>query len=407
MLTKLVGLRACCRRHPWRQEIRPPPIVTDITSSSPHLLTTTTTTTTTVSLAALPLLIFSQSLRYSSAVMADLSSARKRQRNGGSRASTAVPTTASIAPQSLFYPLTLHIVPEEGSVLSSESGADPDGEANGDSDQFDGNPEDITGDSHNEQLDDPSGAEVEPSHSPITVTVTDYDRAVARIDTLQSHLTAGMALDLKSLLAVIHTYLAAPDQGTHPLFELIASPDISNDEIVTLAKTVESGLAAFLARGGGAHNPKPDPGDTPPSEPTPATPSSSRSRVVTSGCAERDQRTCRFTGQRTGGVVAHVIPFSVRDEKAVNFWKFIAMFRGEADTAAMRSATLGAGDSTDTLRNVCWMWNSAHAAFDAGKLAVIPELEPTQIPYNPQLVSEVQILRLTFLLCSLSNIRVF
>lgn len=338
--------------------------------------------------------------------MADLSSARKRQRNTGSRTSTAVPTTASIAPQSLFYPLTLHIVPEEGSYRSSESDADPDGDGNGDSDhldQFDGNPDDITGDSHNEQLDDPSGAEVEPSDSPITVT--DYDRAVARIDSLQSHLTAGMALDLKSLLAVIHTYLAAPNQGTHPLFELIASPDISNDEIVTLAKTVESGLAAFLARGGGAHKPKPDPGDTPPSEPTPATPSSSRSRVVTSGCAERDQMTCCFTGQRTGGVVAHVIPFSVRDEKAVNFWKFIAMFRGEADTAAMRSATLGAGDSTDTLRNVCWMWNAAHAAFDAGKLAVIPQLEPTQIPYNPQLVSEVPILRPTFLLCFLSNIR--
>lgn len=340
--------------------------------------------------------------------MADLSSARKRQRNAGSNTSTALPTSPSIAPQSLFYPLTLHIVPEAGSGPSSEPDVDADGDAevHSDHDRFDGNPDDITVDSRNEHLDDQSGAEDEPSPA----TITDYDRAVARIDTLQSHLTAGMALDLKSLLAVIHTYLAAPNPGTHPLFELIASTDISNDEIVTLAKTVESGLAAFLARGGGgAHKPKPDPGNpvaTPPSEPTPATPSSSRSRVVTSGCAERDQRTCRFTGQRTGGVVAHVIPFSVRDDKAVNFWKFIAMFRGEADTAAMRSATLGTGDSTDTLRNVCWMWNSAHAAFDAGKLAVIPQLEPTQIPYNPRLVSEVPILRPTFLLRFRSDIRV-
>lgn len=343
--------------------------------------------------------------------MADPSSARKRQRNAGSTTSTAVPTSASIAPQSLFYPLTLHIIPEAGSDLSSEPDVDVDGDANGhsdDLDRFDGNPDDVTGDSHNKQLDDPSGAEVEPSASPVIITY--YDRAVARIDTLQSHLTAGMALDLKSLLAVIHAYLAAPNPGTHPLFELIASPDISNDEIVTLAKTVESGLAAFLARGGGgALKPKPDLGNpvaTPPSEPTPATASSSRSRVVTSGCAERDQRTCRLTGQRTGGVVAHVIPFSVRDDKAVNFWKFIAMFRGEADTAAMRSATLGTGDSTDTLRNVCWMWNSAHAAFDAGKLAVIPQLDPTQIPYNPRLVSEVPILRPTFPFSLHANIRV-
>lgn len=336
--------------------------------------------------------------------MADLSSARKRQRNAGSNTPTAVQTSAAIAPQSLFYPLTLHIAPELGSEFSSKSDVDADGDDSDDFDRFDGNPDDITGDSHNEQLDDPSGAEVEPPPSPITIT--EYDRAVARIDTLQSHLTAGMALDLKSLLAVIHAYLAAPNPGTHPLFELIASPDTSNDQIVTLSKTVESGLAAFLARdGGGAHKPKPDPGNpvaTPPCEPT----SSSRSRVITSGCAERDQRTCRLTGQRTGGVVAHVIPFSVRDDKAVNFWKLIAMFRGEADTAAIRSATLGTGDSTDTLRNVCWMWIAAHAAFDAGKLAVIPQLEPTQIPYNPQGVSEVPILRPTFLLRFHSNIRV-
>lgn len=65
------------------------------------------------------------------------------------------------------------------------------------------------------------------------------------------------------------------------------------------------------------------------------------------------------------------------------------MFRGEANTVKLRTAALGAANLTDTLRNVWWIWSAAHSAFESGKLTVIPQLEPTQIPFNPSLISEV------------------
>lgn len=302
--------------------------------------------------------------------MADISVTRKRKRR-----ESQVPPVPEIAPQELFYPLIVQIVKGESDV-DSEVGVDP----------------------------DPDGAApmildaAEPTHPDQTVEeplapATSYDRAVARIEALQSHLTESMALDLTSLLSVIHSYLSSPTGTDHPLITQIADPLTSATEIATLAKTVGCGLSAFLARGGnGPRKPPPAATDQPPAEDLnkPKTSSSStRSRLVPARCAERDDRTCCITGQRAEGLVAHVIPFSVRDTTALNFWKFIAMFRGEAATTLLRTSALGAGNTTDTLRNVWWLCGAAHTAFDSGRMTIIPELEPEQIPYDAGVIAEV------------------
>lgn len=307
--------------------------------------------------------------------MADVSVSRKRQRG-----QTPTPPELDIAPVSLFYPLTLHIVTEASSDIGSDD----------------------TGPAADTSNDDAEPLTLSSSPSPVPIPTepessipTTYDLAVSRIDGLQSHLTASMALDLKSLLAVIQTHLAPPTPTEHPLITQIASPTTEDETLVALAKTIGSGLRAFLARGGPrtADTLPPDmpptPAEDPPNDTHAKTPSSTRSHIVKSHCSKRDDRTCRLTGQRAEGLVAHVIPYSVREKTAVDFWKFIALFRGEQETTALRTAALGSGNTTDTLRNVWWLCAAAHTAFDAGQVCVIPQLEPAQVPYDPSVVAEV------------------
>lgn len=296
-----------------------------------------------------------------------ISAARKRKRPG-----TPEP---EVAPSNMFYPLTVHIVAGDAS---------------------DSNSEPMDGEIDPDELIAADVVPVVPDTSPAPPPTT-YEAAVARIESLRSHLTQSMALDLTSLLSVINSDLLPSASTDHPLITQIANPEITNDEIASIAKTIGSGLAAFLARGGnGARKTNPPPVDVPLTPEAPGadaesvkTPSSRRSRVVTACCAERDDSTCCLTGQRAEGNVAHIIPFSVRSATAVNFWKFIAMFRGDAATATLRTVALGAGHSTDTLRNVWWLCSTAHIAFDAGKITLIPELSASQLPYNPAIVSEV------------------
>lgn len=301
--------------------------------------------------------------------MADISVTRKRKRR-----ESLVPPEPEIAPPELFYPLTILIV-EDDSDVDSETGINTDTDA----------------DAAVPTIVDPAGV-IPPPETPEEQMPppSSYDRAVARIETLQSHLTESMALDLKCLLSVIRSYLSPRDGTEHALIAQIADPLTTDTEIATLAKTVGTGLAAFLARGGNGVRKPPAADDQTATDPNrPKTPSSTRSRLVPAQCAERDDRTCCVTGQRAEGLVAHVIPFSVRDATAINFWKFVAMFRGEAATATLRTTALGEGNTTDTLRNVWWLCGAAHTAFDAGRLTIIPELEPEQIPYHAGVVAEV------------------
>lgn len=310
--------------------------------------------------------------------MADLSTTRKRQR----RNSTLASLNDEITSEELFFPLVLHIVPEPlfetDTAINVEDGPCRTGDKETPDDLVDYENADDTGKSTSPPL-------------------TDFDRAITRIESLPSHLTQSMQLNLKSILTVIHTQLMPSPSLTNPLITRVASLDTSPEELVMIAETIDSGLSAFLARGGGGAHKSRKPAPPTPSSAEPISPSetraksssSTRSTIVRTRCAERDHRSCLLTNRRGVVLVSHIIPFSVRDTSATDFWKFIALFRGEAATAALKNAALGAGNSTDTLRNVWCLATDVHEAFDDGRLTVIPQLDETQVPYNPAATSEV------------------
>lgn len=242
---------------------------------------------------------------------------------------------------------------------------------------------------------------------PLSPTPTPYDSAIARIEGLHSHLNPSMRSSLKSLLTLIHTQLL-PGTGVvpHQLILQIASPDTPDEELLNMANIIDAGLVAFLARGGrpvSSAPVKPPTSDlpTPPESaaitaPTASDPersstkaSTTRSQRVTRGCMERDLARCQLTNQSFDCIVSHIIPFSVRQSKGVDFWKFIELFRGETETRALRVATLGDEDSTDVLTNVWFINVAAHGPFDRGNIAVLPIISDAMAAYDPSTVSEV------------------
>lgn len=79
----------------------------------------------------------------------------------------------------------------------------------------------------------------------------------------------------------------------------------------------------------------------------------------------------------------------MRASKAVDFWAFLALFHGAAETAALKTAALGPAHNTDVLANVCWMSDDAHRCFGLGQVALLPLLGEGQMPYDPLVVDEV------------------
>lgn len=229
---------------------------------------------------------------------------------------------------------------------------------------------------------------------------TPYSRAIARVEGLTSHLTPAMRAGLTSLLSTLQTDLP-PGDASHPLITRIASTVTSDDTLREMANTIDAGLLAFAARGGRLPPvPIPIPLASAPSPPPttsvvdrPKSTSSSRSHRIHRDCAQRDKSTCILTGKRGAGIVAHLLPFSIRASKAVDFWAFLALFYGAAETAALKTVTLGSAHNMDVLANVAWMSDDAHRYFGLGQIALLPVLTATQLPYHPHLVAEVSISR--------------
>lgn len=89
------------------------------------------------------------------------------------------------------------------------------------------------------------------------------------------------------------------------------------------------------------------------------------------------------------GLVSHIIPYSVQGSGAIDFWKLISLFSGNAETAALRAAALGTGNRTDVLLNVWWVWDGVHTVFDKGHITVNPDLTTLEFPYDPDEVTNV------------------
>lgn len=261
-----------------------------------------------------------------------------------------------------------------------------------------------------------SNTSTDPAGQSPPLPATIYDRACSRIQGLVgSLLTPDMAAALTSLVSVTHHDLTDRNNDTgnrsnsendghryiHPLLLRVASPDLlSDDALRDMANVINTALVHFAAAGGRAKSQSPPSLPDQSLPPTPVTesapnnkhPSTRRTQRVSNLCGVRDKNTCWLTKRRTGGECSHILPFSLRDEKAVNFWKFIALFRGEAETRALQQAICMGPDSargTDILLNVWWLSEDVHKYFDKGWVAIIPQLTPDQLPYDPATICEV------------------
>lgn len=222
-----------------------------------------------------------------------------------------------------------------------------------------------------------------PNPVPPLVNPT-YDEAIARLEILVADSTITVKQKLL-LQAVLHTAQDFVSPGSvHHLLRTVASSWTTAAEILLLLNVVTLGMRAFVAQ------PGPTPG-TQHSDRGSASSNISRSDRVKSACAARDGGKCVVTGRFTGQS-CHIIPYSVRDDKADNFWAFVAMFKGRVATEQLKRMTLGplpAG--TDSIRNVVWLAPDVHDFFDNGQLAIVPLVAgPRDAPYDPNTVTEVR-----------------
>lgn len=220
-----------------------------------------------------------------------------------------------------------------------------------------------------------------------------YEVAIDRINRLTDYLTPVMRASLIATLSVVRTFTTPED--LHPLILRIASPNFSDAAVKSVADIVMSGLSAYEAKGGPAKGSTRTP-DADAAEPArkkhksgDSKASSGRDGRLRTLCTARDGM-CPFT-HHWDGQVCHIIPFAVKDKKAVDFWKFITLFRGAAATDALKEATLGPyPHSTDTLLNLLVMTPDVHRFFDRAQIAVVPHLTDDQVPYDPQTVLTVR-----------------
>lgn len=216
------------------------------------------------------------------------------------------------------------------------------------------------------------------------------------------------------MLSVLDMHLSPKVDGIaathHPLIMKVASPEQTpDDSIKDNVDTIEHGLMVFFALGGGSVNAVTDPAPCECEQRESAnddasgsrkrqkrdadgnvTKSTRRSETVRRMCKNRDPK-CQICNALNDGDVAHTDPYSVKEKKAIDFWKFVELFHGVGNTAALREIALGpCAGSVDTVKNVWFLCKMCHDGFDHGKLSVIPDLDRITYPYDPDRANEVR-----------------
>lgn len=216
------------------------------------------------------------------------------------------------------------------------------------------------------------------------------------------------------MLSVVNTHLSplpspnGPLAVPHSFVSTVASPEQSGNQIKDLVDIIENGLLAFTALGGGGSSVKSPSEPAPVNEPSDTGASDGprkrqrrdvdgnvikttrRSVKIRTSCALRDPN-CQVCNAK-GGDVAHIIPYSVKGKKAIDFWRFVELFRGVEGTLALKAIALAPNpESVDNLKNVWCLCKNCHEFFGCAKLAVIPDLDGMTYPYDPDRTSAVLI----------------
>lgn len=236
--------------------------------------------------------------------------------------------------------------------------------------------------------------------------------ANSRITDTDTVLNGLQRASLSAVLAVLNDYF--PDEKTTRSFtQSVADiPGTNDTALASFADKIDMGLIAFLAKRGPpdaaawSSSPVADttnpPGSIKATSSTTAVPPkrarvskksglSSRRQKIRAACVSRDDEQCRLCKDGMGQS-AHILPFSLQQgRRAVDFWAFVAMFKGVAATDQLKAAALDPDPSNpDNIMNVLFLCYQCHALLDKTMVSLIPQIlesSSSVFPYDPRAVA--------------------
>lgn len=239
--------------------------------------------------------------------------------------------------------------------------------------------------------------------------------ANSRVTDTNTVLNGLQRASLTAVLAVLNDYF--PDLETTRAFTQSVADVTGTDDatLTSYADAIDMGLIAFLAKhatpsdtpNAGSLSPVPDitnataPDTKTTTSSTTAVPPkrarlskksglSSRSQKIRAACITRDDEQCRLCNNPIG-LSAHILPFSLQQaRRSVDFWAFVAMFKGVEATAKLKAAALDPEpNNPDNIMNLIFLCYQCHALLDKTLVSLIPQIlecPHSVFPYDPRTV---------------------
>lgn len=249
-----------------------------------------------------------------------------------------------------------------------------------------------------------------PAPLPVPLHSAGLLRANTRLSDSATLLNGLQRASLTALLALLNDYFSDAET-TCSLTQSVGDPTGTDDTaLATLADTIDLGLIAFLAKRGPPNTievpstPASDGGNSTSSTTAVPPPKrsrlsrksgrSSRSQKVRAACISRDGEQCRLCNDKTG-LSAHILPFSLQGRRTLDFWAFIALFKGTQATAELKAAALDPEpNNTDNILNVIYLCVKCHVLLDTTKISLLPQIldiPGIAFPYNPRTVQQYDV----------------
>lgn len=235
--------------------------------------------------------------------------------------------------------------------------------------------------------------------------------ANSRITDTDTVLNGLQRASLSAVLAVLNDYFP-DDDTTRDFTQSVADITGTNDTaLASFADKIDMGLIAFLAKRGPPDVPastsspvldttNPPDSITTTSSTTTVPPKrvklskksglSSRRQKIRAACLSRDGEQCRLCKDGMGQS-AHILPFSLQQgRRTVDFWAFVAMFKGVAATDQIKAAALDPDpNNPDNIMNVLFLCYQCHVLLDKTMVSLIPQIlkcPNSGFPYDPRSV---------------------
>lgn len=223
------------------------------------------------------------------------------------------------------------------------------------------------------------------------------------------------------LLTILNDYFPGDPMTTKFTLSIACTSLTDGDALAALADTIDKGLLAFRAKCSPhdtpssnltpliARSPTSPPLDCTPTTTTidpPATGVPKRalgskqsgwttaSHKIRAACKARDGYRCRLC-KLPYYQSAHIIPFSAQDSRDLEFWSFVALFRGANATATLKATALAPDrNNSYNLMNMIQLCPNCHYLFSRQWVSLIPQIieDPAFVfPYDPRVVTQYDV----------------